>query len=126
MYANRPGREDVDVLVVEGERPGLDGVGDVAVEHAHAADARTVGDTHAALRVVGRRGHLSRAPSPWRRICMISIKAVKSSWLQVKDYVSLSLFLKFLHLAQLICHFCLILTGPCRIGQIVEQPKQSQ
>ena len=62
-----PGREDVDVLVVERERPGLDGVGDVAVEHADSADARPVGDPHAALRVVGRRSNLSRAPSPWRK-----------------------------------------------------------
>ena len=58
-----PGREDVDVLVVEREGPGLDGVGDVAVEHADAADARPVRDPHAALRVVGSRSNLSRAPS---------------------------------------------------------------
>ena len=58
-----PGREDVDVLVVEGERPGLDGFGDVAVEHAHAADPRAVRDPYAALGVVGRRGHLPGAAS---------------------------------------------------------------
>ena len=52
------------MLVVQRERPGLDGVRDVAVEHAHAADARPVGDPHAALGVVGRRSNLSRATSP--------------------------------------------------------------
>ena len=51
------------MLVVEREGPGLDGVGDVAVEHADAADARPVRDPHAALRVVGSRSNLSRAPS---------------------------------------------------------------
>ena len=69
-HYHRPCREDVDVLVVEGERPGLDGVGDVAVEHAHAADPRAVRDPHAALGVVGRRGHLPGAASTWKRLQM--------------------------------------------------------
>ena len=67
---NRPCREDVDVLVVEGERPGLDGVGDVAVEHAHAADPRAVRDPHAALGVVGRRGNLPGAAGTWKWSCV--------------------------------------------------------
>ena len=54
------------MLVVERQRPRLDGVRDVAVEHANAADARPVRDAHAALGVVGRGRHLSRAPRPCR------------------------------------------------------------
>ncbi len=50
------------MVVVEPERPGLDGVGDVAVEHPHAADAGLVRDAHRALGVVARGGHLSGAP----------------------------------------------------------------
>ena len=44
----------------------------------------------------------------------------------VRDYISFSLFLKFLDLAELLCHFCPILTSKSRIGQKVEHPKQSQ
>ena len=38
----------------------------------------------------------------------------------------LHLFLKFLNLSQLLCHFCPILTSPSKIEQTVEQLKQSE
>ena len=37
-----------------------------------------------------------------------------------------TLFLKFLYLTQLLCHFCPICSCPSRIGETVEKPNQSQ
>ena len=44
----------------------------------------------------------------------------------VGKYSSLNLFFKFLRLAQLLCHFCQVLTSPSTMGLTVEQPKQNQ
>ena len=44
----------------------------------------------------------------------------------VSDYILMTLFLKFLNHAKLLCHFCPPLTSPSKIGQTVEQPKQCQ
>ena len=44
----------------------------------------------------------------------------------VREYVLLTLFMKFHHFDQLLRHFCPILTSLIGIGQKVEQPKCSQ
>ena len=58
------GGVDVDVVGVEGERLGLDGVVDHAVQHPDPSDAGVVGHPHPADAVVGLGGHLPRAPRP--------------------------------------------------------------
>ena len=38
-------------------------------------------------------------------------------------YMVVTLFLKFLNFAKLLCHFCPILTSPSKIGQTQEHPR---
>lgn len=53
---------DVNVVAIVAERGRLDQIGDLAVQHAYAADARVVGHAHAAYLVVGDGGYLARTP----------------------------------------------------------------
>ena len=56
---------------------------------------------------------------------IINFTALYRETMVVRNYILLTIFLKFLNLAQLFRHFGPILIGPIKIGQTVEQPKHS-